>query len=86
MKKIDPRFATHPLDLAVMQRSVEAVRDDVVRIAQEGVAAGTLNVELLHSALLVLIAASARAQEEYSEIRSTEESLPGTWVKVAFSA
>lgn len=85
MKKIDPRFASHPLDLAAMQQSAEAVCDDVVKIAEEGVAAGRLDVELLRSALLVLMATAARAQEEYSEVRGQDESLPSTWTKVAFS-
>ena len=85
MKKIDPRFATHSLDLAAMQRSAEAVCNDVVKIAEEGVTAGKLDVDLLRSALLVLMATSARAQEEYFEVRGQDESLPSTWTKVAFS-
>lgn len=85
MKKIDPRFATHALDLSAMQQSVESVSANVVKIAEEGVAAGKLDAELLRSALLVLIATAARAQEEYSEIRGVDESLPATWTKVAFA-
>ena len=85
MKKIEPRFALHSLDLAAMQRSADAVCNDVVKIAEEGVAAGKLDVDLLRSALLVLMSTSARAQEEYAEVRGDDSSLPGTWTNVAFS-
>lgn len=85
MKRADPRFSRHPLDLAEMQRSAAAVCDDLVKIAEAGVAVGKLDAELLRSGLLVLLATSARAQEEYSTIRDQDDSLPATWTAIAFS-
>lgn len=84
MKKIDRRFATHPLDLTAMQQSAEAVCASIERLVAEAVSRGSVDGVLLRSALVTLMHTSARAQEEYAEIARGEPSLPAVWTKVAF--
>lgn len=87
IKKIDGRFAIHPLDLSAMQRSVEAVCVSIETLVQEAVAAGDYAAcqPLLRSALYALMHTSARAQEEYELVRQADPSLPATWTTIAFS-
>lgn len=46
---------------------------------------GILDEKLLKSSLYALAHTSARAQEEYAELKGDDESQPGTWTAVALS-
>lgn len=83
MQTIPKRFGGNQTDLEAMQRAMLAVCESIKQQVKEGIASGGIDEDLLMSALFSLAHTSARAQEEYAELRGDDETLPCVWTAIA---